>query len=429
MKNKKRTINFKKLRNLNPKQKLIAFIALILVTIILTIIITSTITKSINKRSQLKNGEYKVGAGNTNSELIESYIKKGVTIGGVTGTLEDIDTSDATATPEDITLGKTAYVKGAKITGTYESFNTGKTVEEAKTQDKFFEKDTTITDSSYPTNNVRVPEGFKIAKDSATIVEDGIVIEDKDGNQFVWIPAKTGLGTIVHTSKGDITMVYKRTAFRGENIETTYTETMPSDEETSVNANGGYYIGRYETGDKESTDANTMRENDTSTSNTVTIKKGQAPYNYTTYDEQKSLAEGMKGKRGYEATTKLSSSYAWDTAISFIQIKNEDYGASSEEGNYYNTTFEYTDIAEAKQTKAKNSITLVPTGQTTPVCNIYDMGGNCYERTTERYSDSSSPVSNRGGFYNNSYAGGPAGHRGNVIGDANFYTFRVTLYL
>jgi len=47
-------------------------------------------------------------------------IKNGVTILGITGTLEEgIDTSDATATAGDILAGKTAYVDGIKINGNY----------------------------------------------------------------------------------------------------------------------------------------------------------------------------------------------------------------------------------------------------------------------------------------------------------------------
>ena len=69
---------------------------------------------------------------------------------------------------------------------------------------------------------MRIPGGFHIAEDSATKVEDGIVIEDDIGNQFVWIPAKTGTGTIIHTTAGDKTIVYKRTSFDGKNITSTY---------------------------------------------------------------------------------------------------------------------------------------------------------------------------------------------------------------
>ena len=266
-------------------------------------------------------------------------------------------------------------------------YNTGATVSEAKGQNKPFEKDTTIQDDLE--NEVRVPEGFKIAGDSGTKVEDGIVIEDNVGNQFVWIPAKTGAGATVHTTAGDKTIVYKRTNF-GKLVGNygNYSETLPTDEETSVNINGGYYIGRFEAGDKVSTDEGKMRASGDDQNNEVSIKAGQAPYVYATYENQKSLAEGMGSSRGYTGTTKMASSYAWDTAINFIQIKVPDYGANSPQGNYRNTAFSYANIGESEKTnpKANGESKLVPTGQTTAVSNIYDMGGNASERTTESYS-------------------------------------------
>ena len=58
-----------------------------------------------------------------NTNLKPENLKKGVTCLGVEGTLEGgIDTSDATATAEDISLNKTAYANGQKITGTLPLF-------------------------------------------------------------------------------------------------------------------------------------------------------------------------------------------------------------------------------------------------------------------------------------------------------------------
>ena len=53
-----------------------------------------------------------------NVYLLPANLKKDVTVLGVTGTLESLDTSDADATAADIAQGKTAYVDGVKITGT-----------------------------------------------------------------------------------------------------------------------------------------------------------------------------------------------------------------------------------------------------------------------------------------------------------------------
>lgn len=54
-----------------------------------------------------------------NTNLLPENLKAGVTCLGVEGTLsKGTDTSDATATADDIVRSKTAYVNGEKITGT-----------------------------------------------------------------------------------------------------------------------------------------------------------------------------------------------------------------------------------------------------------------------------------------------------------------------
>ena len=55
------------------------------------------------------------------AKLIAGNIKAGVTILGVTGSTTVVDTKDATAAAGTIVSGKTAYVNGAKITGTLTS--------------------------------------------------------------------------------------------------------------------------------------------------------------------------------------------------------------------------------------------------------------------------------------------------------------------
>ena len=228
---------------------------------------------------------------------------------------------------------------------------------------------------------------------------------------------------------------YKRTAYKGENITSQYTETLANDEKTSVTTYNGFYIGRYEAGDKNSTEASTpaLRTSSSSKSNKISIKAGQVPYNYVTRTQAKSLAEGFKTQQNYSSTikTKLVSSYAWDTAIAFLQKVNSDYGSSSEEGNYRDTTFSYTDITGASQTKASNSQVLVPTGQTTPVCNIYDMGGNVWEWTTEsRSDDASTPYTIRGASSYNSFTDEPAGGRYYDSGNADDNVgFRIALFM
>ncbi len=51
-------------------------------------------------------------------KLISSNIRSGVTVLGVTGSTTVVDTKDANATASTIVKGSSAYVSGAKVTGT-----------------------------------------------------------------------------------------------------------------------------------------------------------------------------------------------------------------------------------------------------------------------------------------------------------------------
>ena len=331
---------------------------------------------------------------------------------GIIAKAKDAETKSAEASQNDLKgmNGLVSEMEGALAgNGSTGNGNTG-------SGNNFVTKNTEVT---YPGGNVWIPEGFRISKDSASTVQNGVVIEDKDGNQFVWVPVATLAD-------------YKRTWYTGDDSFSSYSEALPEDEKTSVERYKGFYIGRYEAGDKESTGTTkaTFRTSSSDTSNSVTIKADQVPYSCVTRTKAVSLAEGFATKQGYKAKTKLVSSYAWDTTIAFLQKVNSDYGSSSEEGNYNDKTFSYTDITGASQTKASNSQVLVPTGQTTPVCNIYDMGGNVLEWTTESCSYKFSPYAMRGGDGSGKFAHDAAGYRINNPGDAyGNVGFRLTLFM
>ena len=329
--------------------------------------------------------------------------------------------------------GTYTFTVTGTVNGKSYTKNVSVTVNQFKDVYEYMQTNTKVT---YSDGEVWVPEGFKVAGDSASTVQGGVVIEDKDRNQFVWVPVatiadykRTAYSTNVATEETDTATNSIKINYSSSKNSEYFTEALPEDEKTSVERYKGFYIGRYEAGDKENTEAKTLRSSNDVTK-TVTIKANQAPYNNVTKTQAITLAEGFATKQGYKAKTKLVSSYAWDTTIAFMQKVNSDYGSSSEEGNYKDTTFSYTDITGARQTKAKNSNVLVPTGQTTPVCNIYDMGGNVFEWTTESCSNTDYPCAGRGGYCSIGFANDPAGYRfsrsGSGYGNSGF---RLTLFM
>ena len=198
--------------------------------------------------------------------------------------------------------GTYTFTVTGTVNGKSYTKNVSVTVNQFKTAKDYVAANVEVT---YPDGKVWIPEGFRISKDSASTVQGGVVIEDKDLNQFVWVPVATLAD-------------YKRTWYHGYVSFSKYSEALPEDEKTSVERYKGFYIGRYEAGDKENTEAKKLRRSNDVTK-TVTIKANQAPYNNVTRTQAVSLAEGFATKQGYKAKTKLVSSYAWDTTIEFLQ--------------------------------------------------------------------------------------------------------------
>ena len=284
---------------------------------------------------------------------------------------------------------------------------------------------------------VPIPEGYIVSENSdENIVNKGLVISDSRGNEYVWISC-----TVDSSSNK---LQYKRTEWGVEkdgtdnsraikdeltlkDIDVTYSKTDTDNgineeiskeivaqinaEKESIKKYGGYYIGRYEVG----------KDN-----KTAVIKAEQEPYVNIKWSKAYELAKGIGGGEG--ATTYLCSSYSWDTAINFIQNTTGKNYATSIIGFNGNWKSQEVKDSSGKVIKPVNTAQRLNTGLTTALCNIYDMGGNVGEFTTELNPGTSETVVLRGG---NIYSHSPAGDRwddgSGVASSAS--GFRATLFL
>lgn len=284
---------------------------------------------------------------------------------------------------------------------------------------------------------VPIPEGYIVSENSdENIVNKGLVISDSRGNEYVWISCT------VNSSSNKLQ--YKRTEWGVEkdgtdnsraikdeltlkDIDVTYSKTDTDNgineeiskeivaqinaEKESIKKYGGYYIGRYEVG----------KDN-----KTAVIKAEQEPYVNIKWSKAYELAKGIGGGEG--ATTYLCSSYSWDTAINFIQNTTGKNYATSIIGFNGNWKSQEVKDSSGKVIKPVNTAQRLNTGLTTALCNIYDMGGNVGEFTTELNPGTSETVVLRGGYstYNN-----PAGYRWDVTSGCavSYCGFRATLFL
>ena len=253
---------------------------------------------------------------------------------------------------------------------------------------------TTVKDSLG--NQVVVPAGFKVVNKDANVT-DGIVVEDVShsataGSQFVWIPVGEVVKEIKDGVKSTETITLGRYVFKSDGtIDTALSKTEPGDQlklssgaseyfteglkdsTTSnthakdiedfknkvTNTTHGYYIGRYES-----------RTNGTQ----VTVKASDTVYNNITQPDAATeyqaaeLSRGMYNDRNFESD--LMNSYAWDTAIVFLQkFDNRANKASLKPYSRQNS------LNTSLASQGTNNLEV---SKQDVICNVYDMASNCY---------------------------------------------------
>ena len=122
----------------------------------------------------------------------------------------------------------------------------------------------------------------------------------------------------------------------------------------------------------------------------VTEKNTDFIYNYVTQKQAAQQSQNMYSSNKY--TSDLMNSYAWDTALVFIQ-------KCSDKLNYSNQS-------------SRNSYLLNVGTTSDKECNIFDMSSNIFEWTTEtRLKENSLAVLRGGCFANSAYI---SSYRGSI---------------
>ena len=324
--------------------------------------------------------------------------------------------------------------------------------------------------------------GSEFSQLEGTNLSNGLVIQDREGNQYVWIEVPmteevyptTGLeitefNADIYTKIEDdlhkYVKEYNKTKFSDEYCKDDTDGWFKNEEEynmqkykmlKSVYQNGGFWVGRYEAG---------IEKNRTKSGEATEIPQSKAnlfPYNYVTRTQAKKLAEKVKYD---EYSGSLMFGVQWDLMLKFIEVKmytidaniitklNQD---STTIGNYINA--EYT-INRGKYTKynftstwydygdeldgivknkvkmkqdAKDKGVLLTTGAADRNClmNIYDVAGNIWEWTLEYSHIDGGTCADRGGSYYTTGKNNPANyHYANPV-NYNYvsFGFRISIY-
>ena len=315
---------------------------------------------------------------------------------------------------------------------------------------------------------VTIPKGFKVSdveetanSDGEQTVSKGLVIQDKNGNEFVWIPVNytaTGVDTNNNDLDDGFEAMFKRNNSNDENYSEpfSYTDidgdkyTGYPEEETdymnmmkSVQKNNGFYIGRYETG--------TKKQRTSSTTDTIVVQRDAYPYTSVKWGNSTSeigttgavyLSKNMYTIGTVGATSTLCYGVQWDAIMNFVEDSTHSITNSTSWGNYGDNewtinrttasyyTGEWTTIGSTSKTKTNSEVYLLTTGasDTFKAKNIFDLAGNAEEWTMEAEHSNFGRVLRGGTYYATNCSVSKYNSVSPTIGISE-YGFRIALYL
>lgn len=242
--------------------------------------------------------------------------------------------------------------------------------------------------------NPIVPTGFKtvdtenakwIKQEDGTVQgwNDGLIIEDEVGNQFVWIPVKEEIITYPNLAIED------EFQYDFKNLD------INNEEEKQIIKYGGFYISRYEAG--VSNEMQERKKDINAETNDIkgvpVSKKNMIPWNYISLKNAKINAESMYN--ALEISSGLPTLKQMQYIIAWLNKSKYDvYNDSSNFGNYSNVKFEFTgwysdDYGESykygENVVKGGSNMILSTGATNRnmTKNIYDLAGNLWEYTND----------------------------------------------
>ena len=281
--------------------------------------------------------------------------------------------------------------------------------------------DTAYVDLRY-VDNVEIPDGFYYVggtKDTGLVISDvqGDDLDNsKGGNQFVWIPVENASDYVrnmsynisTHTEQGNVeklenVKISTATSYLPEGIQpsTDNSDQNEKAERQAVIDAGGFFISRFEAGNENGT---------------LVSKKGANVWCYINNEDTQTIAKTFINNDNVKSA--LISGIQWDMTMDFVNEKLDGNGE----------TF---DVNKSNPKRHTSSIGTSGKNENDKVCNIYDLEGNCWERTAEMLTSEKNtdeqPV-NRGGY--NALDSVEASMRVNVGSEAYpNTTFRIVLYV